>query len=70
MLVHANELRAFVCEVASVSVMFHYDCDFGEVEYAPRATEPGQVRPILDREKTAHIDEETAAYIGAAFYQH
>lgn len=70
MLVHANKLRPYVCEVASVSVMFHDDCDFGEVEYTPRAAEPGQARPILDHEKTAHIDEETAARIGAAFDQH
>ncbi|XP_042147303.1 uncharacterized protein LOC121836468 [Ixodes scapularis] len=69
-LVHPNKLRPYVCEVASVSVMLHDSCDFGEVEYTPRAAEPGQVRPNLDHEKTAHIDEETAARIGAAFGQH
>lgn len=70
MLVHANKLRPYVGKVGSVSVIFYDDCDFGEVEYTPRARNSRKDSVMLKPDKTSHLDREAAALVSATFEQH
>ncbi|KAH9385101.1 hypothetical protein HPB48_027141 [Haemaphysalis longicornis] len=43
--------------------MFHDDSDFGDLEYTPRTVKPEQANVGLALEKTAHLDDATAARV-------
>ncbi|XP_049267273.1 uncharacterized protein LOC125756476 [Rhipicephalus sanguineus] len=65
---HCDRCHSRQVRVASLSVIFHDDNDFGEVEYTPRAANSEDF--FLSQGKTEHLDAHTAERVCAVFRAH